>query len=138
MIDQDREAGTVPAHAHSSISRSPPELPAARIGRRPSWVWMLVTLAAPFVRIAEDRRGAPNSGRPSSRAEFVPDQRPDDELGWHAVQVLADGPNELGAAAGDQPDREVESAEFVEQLEHRLVHDAADRAAEGAVFRSLP
>ena len=65
--------------------------------------------------------------------ELVGDQRADDRLGRHAVQVVADRAHELGASAADDADREVTTAELVEQLEHRLVDGPPQRDVEGAV-----
>ena len=94
------------AWAHSSISRSPPELPTARIGRRPTWDWMCSTLAPPslavpiwLMRAAHDRPAGVVAVEP------VADQRADDHPRLDPVAPLADLADELGAAAGDDADR---------------------------------
>ena len=49
-----------------------------------------------------------STGRPSSSSgELVVDQRADDGFGGDAVEVVADRPDELGAAPADEEDREL-------------------------------
>ena len=81
-------------------------------------------LGGALVGAADEPAGPAQAGVPPSSAvgtKLVVDQRADDGLGRHAVQLLADRPDELGAAAGDDADGEVAAAQLVDQLEHRLV-----------------
>ena len=98
----------MPAEAHSSISRSPAELPAAKIGAGPICDWMWATFGAALVGVTEPLHGARQLGAiVGVTSEVVADEGADDQLGPHPVQILADLAHELRAPAGDDADREL-------------------------------
>ena len=96
----------------------------------------MLDLGAALVGAAELRDGAADD-RPAVvvAVERVPDERADDHARLDAVAALADLADELGAAAGDDADREVVGPQLVEQLEHRLVDDALERRRRGVRWR---
>jgi len=71
----------------------------------------------------------------AAAADVVADQGAHHQFGRHPVEVAADRPDELGAAPGNDPDREVAAPQLGDEFQHRLISHRAGRPAQRRVPR---
>ena len=128
-----RSRAPSPAVVHSSIWKSPSELPKAAMGRRPM-CWLMPT-GLPSLSSMKFDLGQPHQHRLAvAHLVLGLDAATDHLLGRDAVDLLGPGPHELDAAAGDDEGLEAVGPQVSEQLEHGLV----DHLGVGPPGRRMP